>query len=80
MKGGLYKAVTEDWLNRFDELRVTDSTLNEGTLARATSESGRRNDSLGHRLTGVVAQTSAIKPPMAGTQKQWGWFPPSSVY
>ena len=34
MKGGLYKAVTED------ELQVTDSALNEGTLSQVTSESG----------------------------------------
>ena len=31
LEGGLYKAVSEDWLVNFDELRVTDSTLNEGT-------------------------------------------------
>ena len=41
LKGGLYKAVSEDWLVDFDELRVTDSTLNEGTNSLINDEVNR---------------------------------------
>ena len=40
MKGGLYNAVSEDWLGQLMNLRVTDSTLNEGTNSLVTSKSG----------------------------------------
>ena len=55
-------------LTNFEELRVTDSTLNEGTNSLVTSE---KDD-----LLGVVTQMSTIKLTMVGTQQWWCQFPP----
>ena len=61
-KEGFYKAVSEDWLNRFDELQVIDSSNNEGTNSRVTGKSGRNGWFLVRGRT-----NGAIKLAMAGS-------------
>ena len=75
MIGGLYKAVSEEysWTN-FDKLRVTDSTLNEGTNSLVTSKSrGGKDGFVMHCRT-----MSAMKLAMAGTKESWHQFIPLS--
>ena len=45
MEGGLCRAVSETGQTNFDEIWVTDSTLNEGTNSQVMSELGQRGGS-----------------------------------
>ena len=57
-----YKAISEDWLNRFDELQVIDSSNNEGINSRVTGKSGGKGWFVRRGRT-----NGAIKLAMAGT-------------
>ena len=62
------------WVD-FDELRVTDSTLTEGTNSLVTSKLRKERWFIMHCRT-----ITTIKPAMAGIQEWWHLFTPLLVY
>ena len=63
VKEGLYKAISEDWLNQFHELLVIDSSNNEDVNSLVTGKSGGKGWFIMHSRT-----TSAIELAMADTR------------